>query len=182
MQATGTISYEPTQYEHVEATVRYVIERNATYERALEFWNSFRADSPIYVQLPDTIDWSRIEDGELYPKGVPMGKTACHEKFVVMKNNLDTKWIKDFQFEQKHTEAMVNLLKIGKNAFPGLIQKDAEIDIFMKNALQSALLESIIQYIKGRGKLSALDDLYREISLFSSIRNKSSQPKSISMK
>ena len=175
MQASGTISYDPTQYEHVEATVRYVIERNATYERALEFWNSIRTDSPIYVRLPDTIDWSRIEDGELYPKGVPMGKNACNERFVVMKNNLDPKWIKDFHFEREHTEAMVNLLKIGKNAFPGLIQKDTEIDIFMKNALRSALLESIIQYVKGKGKLSALDDLYREIGMFSSIRNQSSQ-------
>ena len=171
MQASGTIPYAPTQYEHVEATVRFIIEKVATYERAMEFWKSIQPSSQMYSRLPETIDWSKIEDGELYPKGVPLGKLACLEKFQTMKGNLMPAWISDYQYHAEQQRALISLLRIGKNAFPGLIQNDAEIDVFIKNALQSALLESIIWFIKGKGKTSALDDLYREIGLFPSIRN-----------
>ena len=169
MQATGTISYEPTQFEHVEATVRFTIDKVATYERAWEFWKSIQPDSTLYVELPETVDWSRIEEGELYPRGVPLGKPACLEKFQTLKSNLKPEWISNLQFFPEQQKALIDLLRIGKNAFPGLIQKDAEINVFMKNALQSALLESIICFVKGKGKISALDDLYREIGQFPSI-------------
>ena len=164
------ISYNPTEYEHVEATVRYVVDCMSTYERANQVWESMLPRSTIYVRLPDTINWSNVKEGDLYPKGVPLGRVACAEKFLVLKNNLKPEWIKDYQFIQEQQTAIISLLKIGKNAFPGLIQNDPEINIFVKNAMRSAALECIKLYTKGRGRSPALDELFREIIQFPTIR------------
>ena len=171
MQASGTISYYPTEYEHVEATVRYTVDKIATFERANLVWDSMTPSSHMYVRLPDTIDWSNVKEGDLYPKGVPLGRLACIEKFLAMRQNLKPEWIKDYQYVQEQQTAVINLLKMGKNVFPGLMQNDPEINIFLKNALRSALIESIKLFIKGRGRSPALDELFREIIQFPTIRN-----------
>ena len=142
----------------------------ATYERAMQMWRSSLPSSPLYVRLPDTIDWTNIRDGDLYPKGVPLGKINCLDRFQTMKSKLETKWLRDLDFCSEQQQAVISLMRIGRNAFPGLLQRDSEIDLFIKNSLRTAVIEVIKLFIKGKGKYSYLDDLFREIKEFMTTR------------
>ena len=170
MQVSGMLPYNPTQFDYVDATFRYITDQTATYERSIQLWKSSLPSSSQYVRLPDTIDWTDIRDGDLFPKGVPLGKINCIDRFQQMKTKLETSWLRDLEFRTEQQQAVINLLRIGRNAFPGLLQRDSEIDLFMKNALKSATLEAIKSFTKGLGKSPHLADLFREIKEFMTTR------------
>ena len=163
MQVSGMLPSNPTEFDYVDATFRYVSDQMATYDRAVHLWMSYLPSSPLYVKLPDTIDWTNIKEGDLFPKGVPLGKINCIDRFQGMKSRLETKWLKDMSFQ--------NDQNIGRNAFPGLLQRDPEIDLFIRNCLRSAVLKAIKSFTKGLGRSPHLDDLFREIKEFVTTRN-----------
>ena len=61
---------------------------------------------------------------------------------------------------------MLDMLKIGKLAFPGLVVRQQEIDIICKGILKACFIETVNQYVSGKGKSSLLDDLWNELKVF----------------
>ena len=170
MLVSGMLPTNPTEYDYVDATFRYITDQMATYDRAVHLWKSYLPSSPLYVKLPDTIDWTNIKEGDLFPKGVPLGTINCIDRFQGMKARLETKWLKDLDFQKDQQQAVISLMRIGRNAFPGLLQRDSEIDLFIRNSLKSAVMETIKSFTKGLGRSPHLDDLFREIKEFVTTR------------
>ena len=170
MQASGMLPSNPAEYDYVDATFRYITDQMASYDRATQLWKSYLPSSQLYVKLPDTIDWTDIKEGDLFPKGVPLGKINCIDRFQSMKSRLETKWLKDLDFRKDQQQAVISLMRIGRNAFPGLLQRDPEIDLFIRNSLKSAVVETIKLFTKGLGRSPHLDDLFREIKEFVTTR------------
>ena len=171
MIATGNLDENSTKFEHINGIFAFTCEQTAVFERCLGLWNSFLPSSPLYTHLPDTIDWTSIEEGHLCPRGVPYGKKACVDKYNLIKSKFNTDNLRNSVFEKADLENLLSAIRLGGASFPGLLVKDNEMDVFMKSILKACLMESIHMFAKGKGKVSYLNDILRELKQFLTIRN-----------
>ena len=169
--ASGTIPENATKHEHLSEIFDYAINVMDAFDRGHSIWSTIHPRSSQYVRLPDTIDWSTVQEGDFVPFGVPIGKERCTERFEIMKSALKTESLKDFKFNQEQHDMIMKLLKLSKNMCPGLVQRDYEIDLFVRNELKSCLIESLKRFIKGLGKSNILEELHREIRNFATVCN-----------
>ena len=169
--ASGTIPENATKYEHVTEIFAYATDVMDAYDRAISIWSTIHPRSGQYVRLPDTIDWSQVQEGDFIPFGVPIGKEKCTEKFEIMKSMLETSSLKDFKFNPGQHDRILKLLRVSKNMSPGLLQRDYEVDLFVRNELKSCLIESLKRFSKGRGKSDILEELCKEIKNFATVCN-----------
>ena len=169
--ASGTIPEDATKHEHVAEMFAYAINVMDAYDRGSGIWSTVHPRSGQYVRLPDTIDWSSVQEGDFIPFGVPIGKERCTERFEIMKASLKTTALKDFEFDQEQHDLILKLLRVSKNMCPGLVQRDYEIDLFVRNELKSCLIESLKRFCKGLGKSNILEELHKEIKNFATVCN-----------
>ena len=144
----------------------FVTRKLTLFERCDQVWSSFLPGSSFYQPFPNVFDWGKTEEGALIPKGAPMGKEKCEEKFNELLNKIDGDISKSGKFSKNTFDAVVEMLKIGRIAFPGLVIRDPGLDLVVKGMLRACLMETIQEFISGKGQSSYLDDIWRELRQF----------------
>ena len=139
---------------------------SALYDRCLQMWLSYLPGSCFYQNFATVFDWGGIEDGGFIPKGVPLSPQKCKDKFYEILDRMEITVLNGAHFDQKTFDAVVEILKIGKSAFPGLVIRQPDLDMFVQATLKSALVETIESYTQGKGKTTYLDQIWRELKEF----------------
>ena len=170
MVASGTIDENSAKNEYVAEILNFVMDKVMTYEQCRAIWAAQRPDSELYVRLPDTIDWTLVKEGEFIPFGVPIGKYRCFENYEIMRRRLKPETLTNLDYDKDQHDFLLRLLRVGKGSCPGLIQRDHELDLFIKNALRTCLLETIRLFTKGLGKSNLLGELHKELKDLANIR------------
>ena len=179
----GEIEENIVEGEELLQLYSYVAANLALYDRCLQMWSSYLPGSCFYQDFTTVFDWGGIEDGNFIPKGVPLSPKKCRERFYEILEKMNISVLKGNKFDQITFEAVVEILKIGKSAFPGLVIRQPELDMFVKATLKSALIETIESYTQGKGKITVLEQIWRELKDFgklSLIKNEKFAPRPLS--
>ena len=182
-KAIGEIEENVVEGEELLQLYSFVAGNLALCDRCVQIWISYLPGSCFYQDFAAVFDWSEVEDGNFVPKGVPMSPRKCREKFDEIMERMDFSVLKGVTFDQKTFDAIVEILKIGKSAFPGLVIRHPELDLFIQATLKSALIETIESYIRGKGKMAFLEQIWRELKDFgklSLIKNSKLVPRPLS--
>ena len=102
----------------------------------------------------------------MVPKGAPMGVDKCEEKFKELMERIDGDISKKGKFSKKTFDAVLETIRIGRIAFPGRVIKDPGFDLIMKGLLRACLLETVQEFVSGKGRASYMDDLWHELRQF----------------
>ena len=165
-KATGTLDEGASELEHLIILHNFITRKVALFERCFQVWSSFLPGSSFYQAFPDVFDWGRLEEGAMVPKGAPMGEEKCEEKFKELITRIDGDISKKGKFSKKTFDAALEIIKIGRIAFPGRVIKDPGFDLVMKGLLRACLLETIQEFVSGKGQASYLDDIWNELRQF----------------
>ena len=144
----------------------YIAKNLTLYDRCLQVWLSFLPGSCFYQEFLAVFDWSEIEDGNFVPKGVPLNPQKCKDRFYEILDKMEFSALKLDKFNNQTFELVVEMLKIGKSAFPGLVIRQPDLDLFVQATLKSALIETIDSFVRGRGRIMLLEQLWRELRDF----------------
>ena len=144
----------------------FVAKNLTLYDRCLQIWLSYLPGSCFYQDFLTVFDWSDIEDGNFIPKGVPLSPQKCSDRFYEILDKMEFSALKLDKFNEKTFELVVEILKIGKSAFPGLVTRQPDLDLFVQAILKSALVETIDSFVRGRGKIMLLEQIWRELKEF----------------
>ena len=98
-----------------------------------------------------------------------MGREQCYEMFQKLMDRLDLKKAKKTIFDENSFKALVEILKLGKTSFPGLVIRQPELDLVMKGTLKACFNEQVWRFVQGRGKSNFLEEIWRELRSFESI-------------
>ena len=182
-KAKGEIEENIVEGEELLQLYNHVAGNLALYDRCLQMWLSYLPGSCFYQDFVTAFDWGGIEDGNFIPKGVPLSPQKCKDRFYEILDRMDISTLKGTRFDQKTFEAVVEILKIGKSAFPGLVIRQPEVDLFVQATLKSTLVETIESYAQGKGKTTLLEQIWRELKDFgklSLIKNEKLVPRPLS--
>ena len=182
-KAIGLLEEKTVNGEEYLLLYNFVARNLALYDRCIQMWLSYLPGSCFYQNFPAVFDWGDIEDGSFIPKGVPLSPQKCRDRFYEILERMDVTTLVSANFDKKTYEAVVEILKIGKSAFPGLVIRQPDLDMIIQATLKSALIETISSYIQGKGKEALLDQIWRELKDFgklSLIKNEKFAPRPLS--
>ena len=165
-KAVGILEDDVTENEHLMVLNEFVTKKMAFYERMLHVWLCYLPGSSFHQNFPKCYNWSLIEDGQFVPKGAPMTPEACKEKFDSLVAKLKLETLNSLQFDEQVYQAVVEILKIGKSAFPGMTINQPEVDLAVQWALKVGFFETIKSFISGKGEEKFQDDIWRELKDF----------------
>ena len=132
----------------------------------MQVWLNFLPGSAFHQTFPQLYDWSLIEDGQFVPKGAPMSPRECKDRFENLIAKFDPNIINSNEFDKQIFMSVVELLKIGRAAFPGMIIDRTEVDMAVQWALKAGLMETIKSFIMGKGKEKYQEEIWRELKDF----------------
>ena len=66
-----------------------------------------------------------------------MGEEKCEEKFTELLNRIDGDISKKGKFSKKTFDAVLEMLRMGRVAFPGLVIRDPGLDLVVKGLLRA---------------------------------------------
>ena len=95
-----------------------------------------------------------------------MTPEACKEKFDSLVAKLKLEKLNSLQFDEQVYQTVVETLKVGKSAFPGMTINQPEVDLAVQWALKVGLLETIKSFVMGKGDEKFQDDIWRELKDF----------------
>ena len=168
-KAVGVLPDNVVENEHLVILFSYITNNLALYDRCRCVWSSFMPSSTFYQHLPDIHDWAMYEDGTFIPKGAPMGRQQCTDMFERLLEKLDLDKARRTIFDENSFKAMIEILKLGKTSFPGLVVRQPELDLVMKGMLKACFVETVWRFMQGKGKSSMMEDIWRELRSFETI-------------
>ena len=168
-RATGELEENSLDGEDFLLLYNFVAGRLALYDRCLQVWLSYLPGSCFYQDFQAVFDWGNIDDGSFIPKGVPLSGKKCRERFYEILEKMDISSLNSAKFNKQTFEAVIEILKIGKSAFPGLVIRQPDLDMIIQATLKSILVETISTYARGQGKLNFLEEIWRELKDFANL-------------
>ena len=158
-----------TENEYLIILFNHVTNCMALYDRCCNVWSAQLPASTFYQHYPNYHDWGSCEDGTFVPKGAPMDQNECDNKFEMLMSKIDINKANKAIFDEDSFKALVELLKIGKLACPGMVIRRPELDLMVKGILKACFIEAIRQYTSGKGQHSGLSDIWKELREFDQV-------------
>ena len=165
-KAVGLLKDDSLNGEEYLLLYGHVTNSLALYDRCLQMWLSYLPGSCFYQEFLSVFDWGVVEDGNFIPKGVPLSPQKCRDRFYEILEKMEIDSLKSANYNKKIFEAVVEILKIGKSAFPGLVTRQPDLDMIVQATLKSVLIETISSYVKGKGKVYLLEQIWKELKDF----------------
>ena len=120
-KATGNLEEKSLEGEDMLLLYSFIAKNLTLYDRCLQIWLSYLPGSCFYQEFLAVFDWSDIEDGNFVPKGVPLNPQKCRDRFYEILDKMEFSALKLDKFNKETFDLVVEMLKIGKSAFPGLV-------------------------------------------------------------